>query len=148
MPYKDKEKQRAAKRESDNRHREKCRAYSRKYYAENKETESIKSKAWRDENKEYRQNKRFEYLYGINIEQYNDLFDVQNGKCAICGKHQSELDKRLYVDHDHETSAVRGLLCQKCNTALGMLGDNLDLLWSAIEYLEGTIVLVEANYVA
>ena len=140
MPYKDKEKRRAVKRESDRRHREKRRSYSRKYYEENKESEAIKSKAWRDKNKEYRQNKRLEYLYGINIEQYNDLFDAQNGRCAICGIHQSELDKKLYVDHDHNTGVVRGLLCQKCNSALGMFCDSLDLLQSAFEYLEGIIV--------
>ncbi len=55
------------------------------------------------------------YLYGLNAVEYNRLFAIQSGRCAICGKHQSELKRRLDVDHDHETGKVRGLLCNYCN---------------------------------
>jgi hypothetical protein len=55
------------------------------------------------------------YLYGLKVAEYNRLFSIQNGRCAICGKHQSELKRRLDVDHDHKTDEVRGLLCNCCN---------------------------------
>ena len=55
---------------------------------------------------------------GINItvEEYDLLYAKQNGYCAICGKHQSQLRTRLAVDHDHSTGKIRGLLCFSCNT--------------------------------
>lgn len=59
------------------------------------------------------------YKYGITKEDYNKLFKEQNGKCAICGKHQIDLNVRLCVDHNHLTGAIRGLLCMKCNYSLG-----------------------------
>lgn len=74
--------------------------------------------------------------YGVTPEWYQEQFIKQEGKCAICGKHQSELDKALCVDHNHETGEVRGLLCSKCNAAIGSLGDSVNLLRAAITYLE------------
>jgi len=57
--------------------------------------------------------------YGITIEDYNTLLTQQGEKCAICGKHQSEFNYPLHIDHDHKTGKVRGLLCSGCNTGLG-----------------------------
>ena len=74
--------------------------------------------------------------YGIGIEDYNRMFAEQEGCCAICGKHQTEEEKRLSVDHCHETGAVRGLLCRKCNTGLGVFRDDPALLTIAIAYLQ------------
>ena len=73
--------------------------------------------------------------YGIDFETYNRMFDEQNGCCAICNTHQSELKKRLAVDHCHETGKVRALLCSPCNTSLGGFRDNTTLLQNAITYL-------------
>lgn len=70
---------------------------------------------------------------------YNELFEKQKGCCAICGKHQSELEKTLHVDHDHKTGKVRGLLCQRCNQALGYFyvdNKGTELLTSAINFLK------------
>lgn len=55
----------------------------------------------------------------MTIEKYNELFQKQNGCCALCGKHQSEFNRRLSVDHNHTTGQIRGLLCWKCNTSIG-----------------------------
>src|ERR1035441_7177670 len=66
--------------------------------------------------------------FGMTMEQYNILFESQNGCCKICGKCQLELSKSLAVDHDHITMEVRGLLCQKCNLGLGQFDDNKELL--------------------
>ena len=68
------------------------------------------------------------------------MFDEQGGRCKICGVHQSEIKRSLCVDHDHETGKVRGLLCGKCNTAIGLFGDNRELVKLAFEYLENGIV--------
>ena len=71
----------------------------------------------------------------MTIDQYNELFVKQEGKCIICGKHQNELKGRLYVDHDHSTGKIRGLLCKKCNLLLGYSNDDINILKGAIEYL-------------
>jgi hypothetical protein len=74
-------------------------------------------------------------LYGITLEEYVEMFDNQNGVCAICKK-ECKTKNSLSVDHDHTTGKVRGLLCNACNRAIGMLGDNADILRKAAEYLE------------
>jgi hypothetical protein len=70
--------------------------------------------------------------FGISIYQYGEMVEEQNGICAIC---KSELSYRLYVDHDHTTNKVRGLLCSKCNMMIGLAKDNESILDNAISYL-------------
>ena len=72
--------------------------------------------------------------YGLTLEQYDEMLEQQGEVCAICG--EANLDgKRLYVDHNHETGKVRGLLCLKCNNRLGVL-ENKDWRSLAEEYLQ------------
>lgn len=59
------------------------------------------------------------YHYKLKVNDYNKLFSIQNGRCAICRKHQSELKRGLDIDHDHKTGKVRGLLCNYCNKIVG-----------------------------
>ena len=66
------------------------------------------------------------------------MFESQNGKCKICGIHQDVLSKKLVIDHDHNTSIIRGLLCDKCNRGLGHFNDNIDVLKIALNYLENS----------
>lgn len=73
--------------------------------------------------------------FGLSLDDYNSLFESQEGRCAICGRHQSELKRSLYVDHDHTTKKVRGLLCYNCNSLLGHAKDSITNLHRAIEYL-------------
>jgi hypothetical protein len=79
--------------------------------------------------------------YGITLEERNKILDSQNGCCAICKKPLSYLvseklkQKKLYIDHNHETGKIRGLLCSTCNTGLGMFKDNVEYLRNAITYL-------------
>ena len=77
--------------------------------------------------------------YGITPERYCEMFEAQGGVCAICKRceRRRTSSTRLAVDHDHETGRVRGLLCTTCNTAIGMLDDNLDLVTALFAYLEG-----------
>lgn len=71
--------------------------------------------------------------YGVTLARYQELFDAQGGKCAICGKVQS---RALDVDHCHKTGRVRGLLCTSCNRMIGHAGDNAANLRRAAEYLD------------
>jgi hypothetical protein len=71
--------------------------------------------------------------YGITKAEYEKKFFDQDGKCAICAKPSM---RYLHVDHDHNTNAVRGLLCSNCNTALGLLDDDHGTLKKAVLYLE------------
>lgn len=78
--------------------------------------------------------------YGISLEDYKDLYVLQEGKCDICGNtghrrvtHDHSMP--LVIDHDHKTLKVRGLLCHTCNSALGQFNDSPKLLQTAIEYL-------------
>lgn len=71
--------------------------------------------------------------YGISLEQYNNLLKEQNGCCYICKELPSK--KQLAVDHCHTTNKVRKLLCSKCNTALGLVNDNPEILKTMILYL-------------
>ena len=74
-------------------------------------------------------------LYGIGIEEYNEMFSAQEGQCKICQRHQDDFHKTLGVDHCHDTGKIRGLLCDSCNRGIGLLGDSPDLLNRAIQYL-------------
>lgn len=74
--------------------------------------------------------------YGISIEEYDRLAESQNHACKICGSTDSKRGNDfLMVDHNHKTGEVRGLLCSPCNAAIGLLGDNISRLQSAIMYL-------------
>ena len=73
--------------------------------------------------------------YEISLKRYEELFQAQFGVCAICHKPPTEEKPFLVVDHDHETGKVRGLLCNKCNMAIGLFGDLTDNLRSAVRYL-------------
>lgn len=72
---------------------------------------------------------------------YLALMDEQAGLCAICGNPEHRHDpsgrvKRLAVDHNHATGAARGLLCQDCNTAIGLLSDDPHRASRAVAYLQ------------
>ena len=129
--------------------------YFKKYYQEHKEYFKQRHingyhKKWRKNNKNNLQKYRDEnknnlnnYLlkrnYNITLEEYNELFNKQNGCCAICGRHQSDLKNKLGVDHNHETGKVRGLLCNQCNLSLGNIKDDIKILYNMINYLKKEI---------
>jgi hypothetical protein len=71
--------------------------------------------------------------YGITPEQYAALLEAQGGVCAGCD--QPPGDKPLFVDHNHTTGAVRGLLCHGCNASLGLLGEDVERIASLLRYI-------------
>jgi hypothetical protein len=86
------------------------------------------------------QRKRKLATFGITEERYDEILVSQNGVCAICRRPETIRPRgrpsRLAVDHCHDTNAVRGLLCNVCNRAIGLLRDSPLLLRAAAEYLE------------
>jgi len=128
----EKEKQRGKQKRKDLQldplRKQKYNQYQKKYAKENKDKlknyQSRSSEAWKKRNIARR--------YGITIEYYDSLLEKQNGLCAICLKKP----EKLHVDHSHETGIVRALLCHKCNTSLGLLQEDAEILNRAIEYLE------------
>ncbi|MGQ5576771.1 endonuclease VII domain-containing protein [Streptomyces sp. ECR3.8] len=103
---------------------------ARKWFADNSERSNENRRRWNLQN-----------TYGISVAEYNALLREQGGVCAICGRDEPNAHGRtgkqfrLAVDHCHESGAVRGLLCQKCNRAIGLLGDDPVLMRKAIGYL-------------
>lgn len=86
---------------------------------------------------------RLRSRFNMTIEDYDNLYKLQDGRCKICGKRETKLVKnrttnvrRLSVDHDHKTHKVRGLLCTKCNLILGLCKDDKDYLSKIILYLQ------------
>ena len=95
-------------------------------------------KRYRSENKEQERNRTLKAKYGIDLWEYNQMFEEQAGCCGICQQHQTRFKRALAVDHCHETGEVRGLLCRECNTGIGSLGDTLEGVLRAAAYLGGT----------
>jgi hypothetical protein len=79
---------------------------------------------------------RLKHQYGLTPEQYQEKADEQQNKCFICGVEAGYNGKPLYVDHCHSSGKIRKLLCQHCNSGLGMFKDNPKLLLKAAEYLK------------
>ena len=73
--------------------------------------------------------------YGVTSDDYALMLKKQGGGCAGCGLRRERSGRHLAVDHDHETGAVRGLLCAGCNTAIGLVKEDPETLRALAEYL-------------
>lgn len=132
----------------------------RAFHARNPDAHTRYSKAWRARNPEharkigreqqrrrtlrYGMEKRREIAYrsilkrkyGLTVADYEAMLVAQNGCCAICaGNKPYGRGNRWHVDHDHTSGKVRGLLCSRCNTAIGLLQDSPVVAQAAVEYL-------------
>ncbi len=91
----------------------------------------------------FRAGKGSERLF-ISRTAYNRMLEQQGGVCAICQQPETTMHRksgvvhRLSIDHDHITGVVRGLLCRRCNLAVGLLRDDPEHMWRTIEYLQNT----------
>lgn len=100
-----------------------------------------RTKSNRLDNLSDQRTRKLRIKYGISPKEYEEMHEKQKGVCHICfkpSKTKSGVDKRLSIDHDHQTGGVRGLLCSKCNLGLGLFEDNPELLKKAGEYLIST----------
>lgn len=101
-----------------------------------------KAKETRNKNLEHyrRKNRENGWKYAgiidMTYERYLEMLEKQNRCCAICNDPQETLTRNLSVDHNHITGKVRGLLCDKCNFAIGYFKESKLLLEKAINYLE------------
>lgn len=108
------------------------------WHIRNREYRKIKDREYRKNNPEKekeRSRKGQIRQYGITEEDYDKMFKEQQGCCAICKLHQKDYSRNLHIDHCHTTGKVRGLLCNSCNLGLGMFKDSIDLMNTAIKYL-------------
>ena len=149
LSKKEQKEQRKLWREANKEH---LKEYGKKYREANKEKTKADLKRWKEENsthvqnyykqwsennKDYHKDKHLRYSYGISLEEYNTMREQQNAKCACCGVDETETPRgRLFVDHCHSSGKIRALLCQHCNTALGMVKDDVEILSSLITYLQ------------
>lgn len=121
-------------------------------YAANPQPYIDRVKKWQQENperlnayrREYRQRPErkaadraghLKRKYGISLADYERMFEAQGGVCAICGEARPE-ERTLHVDHDHATGVIRGLLCFRCNNALGDFREEYELFRRAADYLD------------
>lgn len=128
-----------------------CRlAYSKEHHAKNKtkinkrmreyakvhrDSYTKRQKKWRLKNPKKHKSQVLKMEYGITLEDYIKLLDLQSGGCGICGKLPDSEEPYLAVDHSHETQKVRGILCRDCNLGVGHFKDDVELLTSAVIYL-------------
>jgi len=145
-PEEIREKQRLRAAEWRSKNRDKAREISRRGHAKRRANPeaaaSIREyqKGYREKNRAVLVERDRERRFGITRAEYADLFHAQNGVCAICEKPETEKRggkvKTLAVDHNHSTGEIRGLLCVACNTGIGKLKDDRNILLSAIRYLD------------
>jgi hypothetical protein len=111
--------------------------YCQEYRKINRDKINLYAKNYYISNKESQKNSQLKSRFNITLEEYNKMFQKQNGVCAICGKNEEIKGRSLAVDHNHQIGKVRGLLCGKCNKMLGLSNDNIIILESAINYIKG-----------
>jgi hypothetical protein len=125
----------------------------RVFSEEEKAKRRARSKAWREANPDRQREhiaawkrrypmrtKDFERRrkFGLPLGQYEAMLAAQENRCLICkGENLVESKRSLAVDHDHNTGAIRGLLCYRCNVGLGYFLHDPQRLASAISYLSG-----------
>jgi hypothetical protein len=141
--------------------KEQIQKYNKEYFArpEVKERAKIRNSQRREKRKMYKKTEKGKiaerrYLrnayqknkkqrtasrYGISLMFYDFLLITANGHCEVCGK---EIDKH-HVDHNHKNKKVRGILCMKCNMAIGLLNDDVSVLEKAIKYLNRPVNILQ-----
>ena len=104
----------------------KCKACISIYYKDRNKDPEIKRRKNNYELKKY---------YNISLNEYEKMISKQNSCCKICNRHQNLFKYEFAVDHNHKTGKIRGLLCQPCNTALGLFKDDIEVINNAMRYL-------------
>jgi hypothetical protein len=130
------------RRASDPEYAERKRRLCRESHQRHKAKYYERVRKWRQANPEKPRLEKLQRIWGISGSDYLARFNSQRGLCAICKRPESEIDSRsgrprwLAVDHEHKSGIVRGLLCGRCNKAVGLLNDDPLRLRAAADYLE------------
>jgi hypothetical protein len=122
-------------------HREKRKTATREYYKVNRMQVLAATRAWQEANPKALRKAKLKYRYGLAEGEYDTLLNKQGGCCAICGTTSpGGSGAHFHVDHHHDSGRVRGLLCQRCNTAIGLMRDDAAMLLKAARYLADAVV--------
>ena len=111
--------------------RDAYKAYSKNYYKQNKE--KFRGNNWKAVGIINPDGSPFTTV------DYDRLYQIQQGCCAICKKHSSECSKALHADHNHNTGVIRSLLCNECNIRLGVYEANHDKCAEYLKLYGGTL---------
>ena len=136
MPYKDPEKKRAAHKAYAATHSDELRAYYKAYDEVRRDKKRAYMKVYHATHRGALRTYALKRKYGLTPAAFEAILREQGGSCAACetsewrGKHGSPV-----IDHDHKTGAVRGILCNRCNAAAGMLLDNPETVLKLAVYL-------------
>lgn len=108
-------------------------------YRANREAILTRVSKYRKGNPDKIKHTKLKQTYGISLEKYQEMLREQNGVCAICERPEKAIWRgmktSLAVDHNHATGECRGLLCQKCNRALGLLEENRHSVERLLAYI-------------
>lgn len=141
---------RERERAAAKKYRAKRAAYMRVWRQRNLQKVRGWNRRYREQNPRLVKNGQMRAMFGITLDQYEAMHSEQGGVCACCGLPESAIHnktrapKRLSVDHDHATGEVRGLLCGRCNTALGLLDDDPSKIRALIAYLSRPRLITKA----
>lgn len=120
---------------SDSRHPY-CKACRAELHQANREAALARMALRAVLKREADRDRRLQARYGITAAQLDAQRKTQGYRCAICGAHEDQLPRGLFVDHDHLSGWLRGLLCHSCNAGIGLFEDSPEKLWAAIKYLQ------------
>ena len=113
--------------------------YNKQYREKNRERLKEQTRKWCDANRDVIKASSVKRLYGISLIEYNKHMESSD-VCEICGIHKDDTGKiSLGYDHCHSTMEFRGVLCNRCNRALGLLGDTIESVEKALNYLKGEV---------
>jgi len=118
--------------------KERVSQLSKKYYTENKDSLLDYQRKYREHpvNNHRSFLQRLDKEWGLSESKYVEMFSAQKGECPICESPLISDTKRPVVDHNHTTGDIRGILCDGCNRAIGLLGDSEVSLQNALNYLK------------
>lgn len=102
------------------------------------------ARRFREANPDYQKNLDMRSKHGMTLDEFDAMFEAQGGCCAICKREPKDGDNRYPIDHDHRCCPERkscercrrGILCDHCNRALGLFGDDVEVLLQAVAYLQ------------
>jgi hypothetical protein len=117
-------------------HKPEREAYRQQYYPANRERIIARSADYRKAHLTKRRERELLAMYGWTQADYERVLAEQGGACAICrSKDWAGKWNRPQIDHDHNTNKPRGILCANCNTALGLINDDLKIAQAMLDYL-------------
>lgn len=117
--------------------KDKVRAKSKRYADSHKPEIAKRWDNWYANNKLRVRENKLKRVYGLKNEDYDKMLQEQNNCCKICGVKDADTKKGyLVVDHCHKTGKIRSLLCNNCNTGIGLLKDSPEVIEKAAQYLK------------